>query len=134
MKIVKISLNEITEIVKKTISEQLGDYPLGAKDDPRSPYNQSYSDDEEIDTDPGKDIHDFDIKINSNGSYVMTTLGDILWDLEPEDADYFENAIANPNIKEDKEFRIKLNDLVRQWLDKKDPEWIEDIPDYDDEY
>lgn len=134
MNVVKISLNEITKIVKKTILEQLGDYPLGAKDDPRAPYNQSDPGDEDVETFPAKDIYKFDIKINRDGSYVMTTLGDILWDLDVEDTDYYENAITDSNVKNNGEFRIKINNLVIQWLDKKDPEWTEDIPDYDDEY
>lgn len=133
MKIVKVTLNEITELIQKSINEN---YPLGADNDPNAPWNEKDNNEYEgdFDLDPLIEnglIYDIEINLYSQDASAKTYLSNLLekYDESGEIGEKLDSLMQNKesfyaNIKE-------IENIINPWLnDMDDIEWENNEPDY----
>lgn len=126
MKIVKVTLNEITELIQKSINEN---YPLGADNDPNAPWNEKDNNEYEgdFDLDPLIEnglIYDIEINLYSQDASAKTYLSNLLekYDESGEIGEKLDSLMQNKesfyaNIKE-------IEDIINPWLnDLDDLQW-----------
>jgi hypothetical protein len=126
MKIVKVTLNEITELIQKSINEN---YPLGADNDPNAPWNEKDNNEYEgdFDLDPLIEnglIYDIEINLYSQDASAKTYLSNLLekYDESGEIGEKLDSLMQNKesfyaNIKE-------IEDIISPWLnDLDDLQW-----------
>lgn len=133
MKIVKVTLNEITELIQKSINEN---YPLGSDNDPNAPWNEKDNNEYEgdFDLDPLIEnglIYDIEINLYSQDASAKTYLSNLLekYDESGEIGEKLDSLMQNKesfyaNIKE-------IENIINPWLnDMDDIEWENNEPDY----
>jgi hypothetical protein len=133
MKIVKITLNEITELIKKSINEN---YPLGADNDSRAPWNQKDSTEYKGDFDLDPLIHngiiyDIEIYLYKSGAKAKTYLSNLIEKYD-ENGEIEEKLFSlMPTIKSFYLNLKKIENIIKPRLsDLDDIEWEEIEPDY----